>query len=244
MNLIYDGSYQGLLTSLYIATKSKNVSNIYTDSYQTDIFNQDKKITTDYIVAKKMNNYLKEKYGQKFVKDIYYSNLSSSELKGTHILNFYNLARKTKFDINTIYSHPDALPVNELSYKVGFEKHRFLGLLRFSDLNDILVAKYEPDNNITELLMTHFADRLSNFKFIIVDVTRKLAGIYNKREWVVKNDFNLSQVNKTCIDEFEVMWQKYFQVATIKSRVNHKLQRQYLPKRYLKYLPEFKNING
>ncbi len=241
MNLIYDGSYQGLLTSLYTATKKKNVSDIYTSTYQRDIFNKNKKIVTDCIIAKKMNNYLKEKYGQKFIKDIYYANLSNSDKKGTYILNFYNLARKTKFDINTIYSHPDALPVNELSYKVGFEKHRFLGLLRFSELNNILVAKYEPDNNITELLMAHFADRLASFKFILIDVNRKLAGIYNQSEWVVKSDFNLSHIYTNQTDEFETMWKNYFQVATIKSRVNHKLQRQYLPKRYLKYLPEFKS---
>ncbi|MFP4457538.1 MAG: TIGR03915 family putative DNA repair protein [Clostridia bacterium] len=240
MNLIYDSSYQGLLTSLYIAHKQGNVSRIVTKKYQVDIFNQDVVVKTNERIAQKMNTYLGKKYGQEFIKDIYYTNLSNSLERATLILNFYNLASKSNYDISSIFSHPDALPVKKLSYKVGFEKHRFLGLLRFSDYQDVLVAKYQPDNNITELLMTHFADRMSNFKFIIIDEARGIAGVYNKKKWFIDNDFNSSFLPDEIQDDFEILWKNYFNVTTIKSRINHKLQRQYLPKRYLKYLPEFK----
>lgn len=240
MNLIYDGSYQGLLTCLYKAHKKGNVSRIVTNNYQVDIFNQDLTIKTNNRIASKMNSYLNKKYGQEFIKDIYYANLSNSLEKATHILKFYNLARKSDYEISSVYSHPDALPVKKLSHKVGLEKHRFLGLLRFKDYRNILVAKYHPDHDITELLMTHFADRLNNFKFIIIDESRSIAGIYNQKKWFINHDFNQNFLPEDSLDDFEVLWQNYFDTTTIKSRVNHKLQRQYLPKRYLKYLPEFK----
>jgi probable DNA metabolism protein len=37
---------------------------------------------------------------------------------------------------------------------------------------------------------------------------------------------------------FQKLWKAYFKSLTIKERINPKLQRQHLPKRYWKYLTE------
>ncbi|WP_370633948.1 MULTISPECIES: DUF4130 domain-containing protein [unclassified Gilliamella] len=41
---------------------------------------------------------------------------------------------------------------------------------------------------------------------------------------------------------FQTMWHRYCQALTIKERVNPKLQRQQMPRRFWHYLPEMQGL--
>ena len=102
----------------------------------------------------------------------------------------------------------------------------------------VLYAPYSPDNNITVLLMAHFAVRLKSEKFVIHDLNRKIAGMYDGREWIMgyagKADIYLSEQEKA----FESLWKKYYKAVDIKERPHEKQMKRSMPVRYWKFLPE------
>ena len=144
-----------------------------------------------------------------------------------------------KFPIRKRLSLPEVIRFNDISYKVTGETHRLKGLLRFMECaGGVLYAPYSPDNNITDLLMAHFAERLKSEKFVIHDLNRKIAGMYDGREWIMgyagEADIYLSEQEKA----FESLWKKYYKAVDIKERPHEKQMKRSMPVRYWKFLPE------
>jgi len=115
-----------------------------------------------------------------------------------------------------------------------------LGLLRFRSVStDLYYAAYSPDYNITFLICPHFRERFSDQNWIIHDVKRNLAGVYDKKECVfidLPADFQYHcKING---DTFETLWKEYFKSICINERKNLKLHKQHVPIKYWKYLIE------
>jgi len=134
---------------------------------------------------------------------------------------------------------------NTLLKKVTYERHRMIGFMRFEETVDgVLYAKYSPDNNITHLLLNHFANRLSTQNFIIHDTKRNVVGVYNKKE----HKFFTYTLNKKLApiqvtnDEvfFQKLWKNYYKNVSIAERKNTKTMLNYMPKRYHHNLTELK----
>ena len=146
---------------------------------------------------------------------------------------------QTKAPIRKRLSLTEVINFNSVLYKVTYEAHKLQGFLRFMECTGgILYAPYSPDNNITDLLMKHFAERLKSEKFIIHDINRKIAGIYNGIEWTLgyadKTEICLSENEKA----FENLWKKYYKAVNIEERPHIKQMKGYMPVRYWKFLPE------
>lgn len=146
------------------------------------------------------------------------------EKKAT-VANAYNLAEVVEF--------------NALTYKITGEIHRLKGLLRFKETaNGTFYAPYSPDNDITGLLMPHFAERFKTENFVIHDIGRKIAGIYNRREWILVS----ADEAEICLSDgekaFEALWKKYYKSVNIQSRPHEKQMKRSMPTRYWKFLPE------
>jgi len=93
------------------------------------------------------------------------------------------------------------------------------------------------------LLVPHFVDRLGSVSWVIHDVLRHQAVIYDTHHWRLvhcdeKKEAALSPNEKNCQD----LWREYFRTIAIPSRANPKLQRQFLPERYWKYLVEMNDV--
>ena len=147
-----------------------------------------------------------------------------------------------KSPIKKRLSLPEVIEFNDLVYKVTGEIHRLKGFLRFMESKSgALYAPYSPDNDITELLMPHFAERLKAEKFVIHDVKRKIAGMYDGREWIMgyagEAEIYLSEYERA----FENLWKKYYKSVNIEERPHIKQMKGYMPVRYWKYMPEKKD---
>lgn len=123
--------------------------------------------------------------------------------------------------------------------KVGLEIHHFHGFIRFIECESgALYAPFEPDNDICDLLVPHFRARLPAFPFVLHDVKRKKAAVYDGA-----NAF-LAPLEKAEImisaDEsaWQGLWKKYYSAVNIPSRERLKQMRGYMPARYWKYMPE------
>ncbi|MGN1373033.1 MAG: TIGR03915 family putative DNA repair protein [Candidatus Coproplasma sp.] len=141
--------------------------------------------------------------------------------------------------VRNMQADPRVLEATDLIHKVTGENHRMKGFLRFMENADgVLYAPYSPDNDITDMLAVHFADRLGGQKFVIHDVKRKIAALYDGNEIVMTRvedaEIYLSEYEKY----FEDLWKLYYKSVNILSRPHEKQMKGYMPVRYWKFLPE------
>ena len=127
----------------------------------------------------------------------------------------------------------------DICAKVGYEIHRLHGFLRFQEnINGNFYAKCAPDHDIVDLLMPHFIARFKKTAFVIHDVKRGLACLYNGSEWIEVNaneaDFEISEQEK----EIETLWKNYYHTVAIPARKNTRQMKNYMPTRYWKFMLE------
>jgi probable DNA metabolism protein len=165
-------------------------------------------------------------------------------------------AEKAAFD----RGDPDVLAVLKAAGRVQHEIHRLTGLLRFSpDSNGVYIAFCTPDHYILPALTEHFRARFGESSWAVIDEKRKLCLICEKGG--PANITPLPASIKTSIGEtsgetstsigeskkdfrnpdcWEELWRLYHRSVNNEARKNPGLQRQLMPARYHKYLPEMK----
>lgn len=237
---LYDGSFEGLLTTIYDHYYVSPALRIYDQlKYQTNLLDKTKIIVTNEVKWKKVFSALKSKFTEEALNHIHYTFLSMDSEKDTYLLNYVVYGFKIGSLLDNQHTHPSVLPVHQLSKRVSFEVHRFLGLLRFSDISGTLYAAIEPDNDIITLMVEHFADRLKNERFIIHDKKRKKAVVYYNYNWMLRDfpdmDLTLNENERY----FRELWKGYFRQIAIEERKNLRLQQQFVPKKYRKNITEF-----
>ena len=246
-NYIYDGTFEGLLTAIYEAYYLGNPpENIFPHHYvQEHFLCENIQITTCTEKADKVYDAISKKISSYALRHTYYAFLSEKQDISTYIYHYLKMGFKVGKNIDRYLTDDNVRFVHDISRKVGFERHRMLGLLRFRQVSmDDYYATFEPDYNITALLAPHFTKRLSDQNWIIHDVKRNIGAIYKKntKKWIVSDvSFKQPLGNNSQEKLFQEMWKTYFDNIAIEARQNAKLQRQFMPQRYWKHLIE-KNI--
>ncbi|RNC28663.1 MAG: hypothetical protein AWM53_01323 [Candidatus Dichloromethanomonas elyunquensis] len=241
MDYLYDGSFEGLLTAIYLNYYEEKALGIYPEAnYQYAILTPYKVVQTDSLQAAKVYEAVENKISRETLRLIYYVYLSSHPRKENLILTYVELGFKLGAKIDGYHTHSDVFPIAATARKVSLETHRFLGLLRFSEAKGFLYAVFEPDHNILVLMAEHFSDRLAGENFIIHDRKRNLAVIYDQKEWVL-TDFQVDKDFQITDSEafYQGLWTAYFNHIAIDNRKNKKLQAHFIPQRYRHNLVEF-----
>lgn len=243
---IYDGSFEGLLTAIYNAyySKDKPIEILEESEFQPSLITQSVNIHTDAEKANKVLNAIKNKISENVLDSIYYVFLSNHMGKGTLIYNYIKLGFNygAKVDLHTY--NDTIIKIHKTIKKVTGETHLMLGFVRFQLVgSNIYYSTIEPDHNILALIAPHFEKRLSDQNWIIHDIKREIAAIYNLKEWVIVHfeKSKISNINPTnCEDFYNSLWKDYFSSTTIMNRLNPKLQKMHVPRRYWKHMNEFK----
>ena len=241
MIYLYDNSFGGLMTSIYYGYKNyKKTDNIQPENIQLDIFSKYEFIEYEEDKFNIIMDYLINNFDKGILKSIYNVFLSNSSKKEMTILNTIILGNKYG---NKVLQLPNnnIFRFNSIERQVLFEKHRFEGLLRFSEIqNNYLYAPFEPKNNILPLLSEFFMDRLGNQNFIIHDVKRNNVAIYEneKLDFFDVESLNIEYSKEEI--EYQELWKVFYKNIAIKERKNLKLQMGFMPKKYWKYLTEKK----
>ncbi len=175
------------------------------------------------------------------VDDILLVLRSCDSLKEQIAFEYIKRLIEKKSPISRAFNLPEVIIFDELKNKVTNEVHKMTGFLRFMESDSgAFYAPYSPDNDITDLLMRHFAKRFMNERFVIHDVGRKIAGIYDGHEWIMsyagEAEIYLSEYETV----FQTLWKKYYKAVNIEQRPHEKQMKGYMPVRYWKFLPEKK----
>jgi len=249
--LIYDGSFNGFLTAVFVAFEEKiQVAEIQKNSVsQNGLFSDTETIFTNIEKAKRVWNGVHGK-SSSAIKNIYFAYMSES--KNVELL-LYRYIRKlfaSEKSIHSDYSDGIVLKISQLAKSVGREKHRMEAFVRFQlTKDDIYFANIEPDFDVLPLISKHFRSRYADQQWIIYDLKRKY-GLYYDLERVEIISLDLQEVYSNSIKrssafgvqeyDYQDLWNNYFKSTNIKSRINKKLHTQHVPKRYWKYLSEKK----
>ena len=130
--------------------------------------------------------------------------------------------------------------IQRLAKKVTFERHRFLGLLRFRSIGDnIYYASIKPDHFILPILAPFFVERFADQRWIIHDRRREMAAVYDLRAWTIteRAAADLPAVSPQ-EDSTQKLWQCFFDSIAVRERLNLALQQKFIPKKYWQDLTE------
>lgn len=239
---VYDGSFEGLLTAVFEAYYRKQEPERLEQKscLQYGLLEEYVYIETDETKFKRVYASIKDKISEEALEWVYHVYLSDDMQAGTFIYEYLKLGWRMGRSVNLHLSDDRVLRVYKIYQRVAFEVHRMMGFVRFKLAEgSIYYAPVSPDNNIIELLAPHFSERLADQKWILHDVKRGIAVLYNTRDWII-TEFeheNVIRLDKSESD-YQKLWKDFFNTIGISSRVNPKLQKQLMPQRYWKHLTE------
>jgi probable DNA metabolism protein len=182
-----------------------------------------------------------EKISERAAEEITLTWLSELPFCGRHIAKYIRLGFQKGYKVDFLVSDKTVLPVHQAASKVRMEKHRLLGLCRFSKTaQECYLCEITPDHNILPLLAPHFAARMNDVNWIIHDKSRNLSAVYDTNDWYITPS-RLPEQIRYSKDEYEYRknWKTYFDTVAIEGRINPKLQRKFVPLRYRKNVTEF-----
>ncbi|MDO5607350.1 MAG: TIGR03915 family putative DNA repair protein [Capnocytophaga sp.] len=248
--LVYDGTFVGFISAVFDVYEQKlaDVKIVKSTEVVPALFSTKNESYPDEQKYLRVKNKLVEYLGKSGFESLWKVMLSELPETEEVLLGTIRYALKEKKNILTDYGNLYVLRLCEILKKVGKEQHRMAGFVRFKlGKDDMYYAFIAPDYNVLPLIASHFKNRFADQKWLLYDSLRKY-GIYYDLHSVETVSINLSGTTTLpdlpSIDwdenemEFQKLWKNYFKSTNIASRKNTKLQLQYLPKRYWKYVSE------
>lgn len=252
MVLLYDGSFEGFLSVVFECYSSKiDPTDICSlKNFQQTMFVEKTTIATDCAHAERVWTGLLKKMRPVINQMPYTAFISEDMGIELALFHFIQQAFASPVPIDGNFGDADVLFVRKSAKKVMQEAKRMLQFIRFQrTLDDIYFAPISPLFDILPLILNHFKNRFADQKWLIYDIKRDYGYYYNEMkeiEEVVLNDKNFNTQNgEIPVDQlqeneaiYQSLWKGYCKSTAIKERMNLKLQRQFMPKRYWKFLPE------
>lgn len=250
----YDKSFEGLLCAVFDAFKLKKMPEcllsdddvvplLVSDSHHVEFRNSK---------YERVYSALKKKLSKIALNQILFTWLS--ELPESDLIIFRYICKvfKSNYSIETDFGDPDVLAIHDIAKKVNKEKHHIQQFVRFNAIKNptsdekIYFAVIGPIYNALPLTTRFFKDRYADQKWAIYDEKRQYGYFYDleKLEKISLNDDLIvnNKINQDYLTDdeklFQTMWYRYCNALTIKERINPKLQRQNMPRRFWQHLPE------
>lgn len=248
----YDKTFDGLLSCVFFAYEQKK----FPDAILSDTDSKPLFIDEQYYVVTEKEKSLRvwtalEKKLSKIARNMMLS-VWLAELPETEMLLFRYIRKNIDHPrgVEMNFGDDDVLRIKEIAQKVAKEAEQLRQFVRFQETADgVYFAPVSPRYNVLSLIVAHFKERYAGQQWIIYDTNRNVGLFYDTRSvnevMFSRKDLMKLKIGKLGDDKlsadeafFQEMWREYFQSTTIKERINLKLQRQHMPKRYWKYLTE------
>lgn len=229
-----DGTFNGFLCLLHESSRRGEVpDSILCGEDAQPLFFPPVEAPRDEDLAFRVRNALLARIPGRALTTAWYTLLSSLPDRGMTAYRYLSLAWSRGRDGGEDLANPVIWRAFEARRAVSRERHRFLGLLRFSAVGGILYAPFEPEADLLPLLGGHFASRLGGERWIIHDTRRNRAAVYSRPSWRIA-DFRLPRGLSLPEEEksFRELWKRYFSSIAVESRLNPGLQRHFMPKKY------------
>jgi len=256
-DISFDGSFEGLLNIVYLRYYEK-IEPLSIRSFDGTsamqlgldfdtikiIDNPIQKITaeTDYDKADRVYTALRKKTAEG-AENAYRAWLSPTNIY-MDIYQYIMLCFKEGAHAENFKTLDYVLAVHKAVKYVGTEVNKLVGFCRFAETTSgVYYCDISPVNNVLPLLVEHFCSRFHEQAFVLHDVGRGIAAIYDTNECLFQE---VGKHAKFEVDDSENQWQElwsaFHKTLANENRVNTKLQRQMMPLRYRKHVTEYKHL--
>ena len=249
-----EDSVDGIFTGVYDAWASRlgheNVGLRIQSQMNYELFAQYRCVETDSEKAEKVARSIRRKMGEEAYQTIYQAALSMYAEKADGIYRVVvkgmsnrvtpQVARSVIWNLQD----PNVSRLFELSRKTGREAHRYLGFVRFRELESgVLFSEIQSENYILPLIGDHFADRFPNENFMIYDHAHNDCLIHGKgRRWFILRDTQPDAEAGAKVSDWELrmqkLWKGFCSSISIESRENGGLQMQMWPLKFRRWMTE------
>ncbi|MDR1067347.1 MAG: TIGR03915 family putative DNA repair protein [Clostridiales bacterium] len=243
---VIDGGYDGLMTVVHgYYYKKWRPKDIVSRNFQRRLDAEYFLVETDTEGAKKVIAAIARKISSQAADICLCAFLSEDPSIFFAIYNFLILGFAMGADITYYRQNPYALKTIDAARAVSREAERMIQFARFTETeNGAFYADISPKYNCLPLLAPHFMNRYMNMAWVIHDVKRSTALIYDANECVLTETPKERGVQVTpSSDErlYRDLWKSFFKAITNEQRKNPKLQRSLLPLHYRNRMTEFKD---
>lgn len=252
----YDGTFEGFLTAIFecYSRKSFPVDICSRMGEQKYLFAEKYDVATNPAKGERVWKGIQNKLSGKNKQLPFYAFLSEEPGIEMKIYRFLRRLFSAHFNIETDFGDSDVLYLTQTSQKVKKEAMRMMQFVRFQHTKDgLYFCGIEPRYDVIPMVIGHFQKRFTDQRWLLYDLKRNYGVLYGKQkveEVVISNkEFNnlTGQVKNNVLQEgeefYQKLWKSYFTHINIKERKNLRLQRQHMPRRFWKYLPEKQEIN-
>lgn len=238
----FDGTKNGLLTCIFESFYDRRIpDDVTTECVQCGLLDEIVTIKTDNEKAERVYKCLKNCKTKYLVADFNLTFRSGEKKRFKVLFDYLNVAISNKnIDVSKAFALPEIQAFTDLKNRIYTETHRFKGFLRFMETEKgFYYACYEPDNDITKLLVPHFTARLQS-PFIIHDIKRNILALCDGKRYKILDggDNGVTVFMSESEEIFLDLWQQYYKSINIEERKNLRQMRNYMPERYWKNLSE------
>ena len=251
---VFDESFEGLLSALFDAyTERRFPDALHGPGAPLPLMPATiHRVATERGKAQRVFKALRERISDEGLRDLMAAWLAEDP---DAPLPLFRYLRKT-FDGRRSLEHdladPDVFTVTRLARQVRQECHKLEGFVRFQECADAtLFACIRPRHNVLPLLLPHFADRLAGERWMLYDAGRRIGVLHERGRFhdlfldpdrAAALAANGGRLPGEMLSENETLcaalWQTYFDAATVKERINPRLQRRCMPSRFWPFLTE------
>ena len=243
MIYLYDGSFEGLLTAIFdrYLHRERVVGIESTENGQMSLGADYRRIETDTEKARRVADKIISIAGSTAYKRIYYTYLSELPEREINIAGFVRMCLKYGKAADRHMTVHCVDFVLTASHNTGHEAHKYTGFVRFSELDSgVFYGEIEPVHNVLPILAQHFVKRYVSLAFVLHDIKRHIAVVYDGRDCVIRETKKLPSLTYSEDEEYcRELWKQFYRTAGIKDCHNEKCRMTLMPKRYWRHLTEF-----
>lgn len=235
MIYVFDGSWDGLMCLVRRLAED--------GGFPEDILRRDDgvlfetaRVASDPRLASATEAALRKRVSGRMLSEAWFASLS--DVKGIDTAIVRSLAKIWAGRSEEDLADEDMHAVHRAARRTGAEYDKHLGLVRFRDVGGLFYAELEPDCDLLALLAAHFSARLADQAWILRDLRREKAAVYDTRSWFVTD--RLPRVPPETKEElaWQELWRGFYRSVAARERLNPTVQRGHMPKKYWKHLTE------
>ncbi len=246
----YDKTFEGLLTALFDSYVRRSFpERLLRPGEPEPLFvDQSHTVITDPQKAGRVWSALERKLGSRGCNMAMHVWLSEGPGSDELLLRFLRKVIDAGHRVAEDFADPDVLQVKQIALQVSREGEYLRQFVRFQKGGDgSYFAPVAPKFNALPVAIPYFTDRFADQRWLIYDTKRRYGYYYDLKqatEVTLEADEHLlsGKLDDALMAEdeklFQQLWRSYFKALTIRERINPKLHRQHLPRRFWKYLTE------
>lgn len=253
-----EDTVDGIFTAVYDAWDSRlghaNVRLQLQGVHTLQLFADYREVVTDGGKAEKVARTIRRRMGTESYEMIYRAASAQDAEKADAVYRVIVLGLSERSGVRSAEAirklqDPSVCHVFELARKVWHETHRYLGFVRFRELESgVLFSEIEAEAQVLPMLAIHFADRFPNENFMIYDHGHRDCLVHRAGgPWVILKDTEPDTDQRQRLSEDEAgmqrLWRGFCRSISIKERENPALQRQVWPLKFRKWMTEAEDEN-